>query len=54
MCQSQWLVIQTIPKGSQHRFMEVGLSMVAMSYQLPQELLPPTGWDLGVATSQKR
>lgn len=54
MCQCQQLAVQTLPKGSQHWFMEVGLSMVAMSYQLPQQLLPPTGWDLGVATSQKR
>lgn len=51
MCQRQQLAEQTLPKGSQHWFTGLGLSMVATSCQLPQEFLPSTGWDLGVATS---
>lgn len=51
MCQRQQLAEQTLPKGSRHWFPGVGFSMVATSCQLPQEFLPSTSWDLGVATS---
>lgn len=51
MCQRQQLAEEMLPKGSRHWFTGVGLSMVAASCELPQEFLPSTSWDLGVATS---
>lgn len=57
LCVGSWdvpvtnLAEQTHPKGSQHCFTGVGLSTVATSCQLPQEFLPSTSWDLGVASS---